>query len=126
MVLIGWNDLESLKADFFGYQSDYLGKDGYEFYDKAAAEATAVFSKIEVLFAVYDSGGYEGHAFVLIRDGEKLYKIDVGHCSCYGLEGQWAPVEVTKNDLVEFVSLEYPSPSLYGCLGELKEIVNKL
>lgn len=44
-----------------------------------------------ILFAWYGNGGYDGSAFVLFaRDGE-LYEVNGGHCSCYGLEGQWDP-----------------------------------
>ena len=44
-----------------------------------------------ILFAWYGNGSYDGTAFVLFyRDGE-LYEVNGGHCSCYGLEGQWEP-----------------------------------
>jgi len=47
-----------------------------------------------VLFAAYDLDGYEGSAVVLfVRDG-KFYFVSGSHCSCYGLEGQWAPEEM--------------------------------
>lgn len=45
----------------------------------------------EVYLAWYDIDGYEGAALVAFRQGRK-YGIATGsHCSCYGLEGQWAP-----------------------------------
>lgn len=50
---------------------------------------------IEILLASYTYIWYEGTAFVLYRDKKdgKLYEVNGGHCSCYGLEEQWAPEE---------------------------------
>ena len=48
----------------------------------------------EVLFAAYATGYYDGIAFVLFERGGMLYEVNGGHCSCYGLEGQWQP-EIT-------------------------------
>jgi hypothetical protein len=56
--------------------------------------------EIEVIFAVYWYQDYEGSAFVLYRDGGKLFTVQGGHCSCNGLEGQWSPVEVTRESLL--------------------------
>lgn len=52
-------------------------------------------SDYEILIAVYDTGSYEGDAHVLARKDGKLYEVSVSHCSCNGLEGSWAPYEVT-------------------------------
>lgn len=49
----------------------------------------------EVLLASYTYEDYSGDAFVLFRKGDKLYEVNGGHCSCYGLEGQWDPEETT-------------------------------
>ena len=46
---------------------------------------------IEILFADYDLDSYIGSAYVLFRQGGKLYEVFGAHCSCYGLEGQWTP-----------------------------------
>jgi len=48
----------------------------------------------QILFASYGGGAYEGDAYVLFQRDGKLYSVTGGHCSCYGLEGQWDP-EVT-------------------------------
>lgn len=53
----------------------------------------------EVLFAVYDTGCYEGSAFVLFRKDGKLYEVNGSHCSCYGLEDQWDPEETLVESL---------------------------
>lgn len=61
----------------------------------AAAIASPDFTGINVLVADYDTPPYEGDAFVLFERGGKLYEVNGGHCSCYGLEGQWEPEETT-------------------------------
>jgi hypothetical protein len=44
----------------------------------------------EVIEALYDlSEPYSGSARVVYRNGDKFYIVEGGHCSCYGLEGQW-------------------------------------
>ena len=48
-----------------------------------------------ILFAWYGGDGYEGSAFVLFHRDGKLYEVNGGHCSCYGLEGQWDPEETS-------------------------------
>ena len=46
-----------------------------------------------VYAAVYRDEDYSGSAFVLFEKDGKLYSVNGGHCSCYGLEGQWEPQE---------------------------------
>lgn len=57
--------------------------------------------QIEILFGSYSYESYSGDAFVLFRDNRdgKLYEVNGGHCSCYGLEGQWNPEEVVISEL---------------------------
>jgi hypothetical protein len=55
----------------------------------------------EVYFALYDlSQAYEGSADVFYRRGERFFYATGGHCSCYGLEGQWEPEEYTREQLL--------------------------
>lgn len=50
---------------------------------------------VTILFAAYTYESYSGDAFVLcVKDG-KLYEVNGGHCSCYGLEEQWELEETT-------------------------------
>jgi hypothetical protein len=58
----------------------------------------------EVLFAWYAYEDYSGDAFVLFQHDGKLYEVNGGHCSCYGLSeasysgeqsSQWGPEETT-------------------------------
>jgi hypothetical protein len=67
--------------------------------DMDAALALPEFQSVEVILASYGYGNYCGDAFVLFRKGGKLYEVNAGHCSCYGLEGQWSPEETTVESL---------------------------
>lgn len=67
------------------------------------ADKAAIFQHFDIaeptdgtlLFAEYDTGDYEGSAFVLFRLDGKLFEVNASHCSCMGLEGQWEPTECT-------------------------------
>jgi hypothetical protein len=54
---------------------------------------------IKILFASYMYESYSGNAFVLFEQDGKLYEVHGGHCSCYGLEGQWEPEETALESL---------------------------
>ncbi len=70
----------------------------------------------EVLFAAYEGGSYEGDALVIYRKDGKLYEVGGGHCSCYGLEGQWSPDEIVPAQL-----LMRPELSDYSYAPETRE-----
>jgi hypothetical protein len=57
------------------------------------------FAGYGIIYADYESGGYEGDAFVLAAKDGKMYWNFGSHCSCYGLEGQWDPEEVTLEEI---------------------------
>lgn len=42
-----------------------------------------------VIVAGYSYEDYSGDAFVLLERDGKYFEASGGHCSCYGLEGQW-------------------------------------
>lgn len=48
-----------------------------------------------VLYADYECESYDGSAHVLFMHDGKFYYVQGGHCSCYGLEDQWCPDEMT-------------------------------
>ncbi|MGE6347879.1 hypothetical protein ACQKIY_25605 [Bacillus mycoides] len=54
---------------------------------------------LQILLASYDVDGYDGEAFVLFLEDGKMYEVHGSHCSCYGLEDQWKPEEVTIEEL---------------------------
>ncbi|GGF88213.1 hypothetical protein [Paenibacillus abyssi] len=87
-----WSNTDSMFEDFEGYGNEHPVSDREDY---------------EVLFGYYSYEDYSGLAFVLARkisDGN-LYEVNGGHCSCYGLEGQWSPEEtgiaVLRHRLVE-------------------------
>lgn len=55
---------------------------------------------IQLLYAHYEQGSYEGEATVIYSQNDKLYEVHGSHCSCYGLEGQWSPESCTYEDIV--------------------------
>ena len=71
---------------------------------------------VEILYACYDGGGYDGEAHVIFRKEGKLYEVNASHCSCCGLEGQWRPEETVVAAL-----LMRPNVS-----NEAKEILRQL
>lgn len=83
-----WSDADGMLHDFGVPASTLAGK--------------------EVLLASYTYQEYSGNAFVLFRDGDKLYEVNGGHCSCYGLREstrsgggtQWEPEQTTKEALM--------------------------
>lgn len=55
------------------------------------------------VFAAYDCPDYEGSALVIVSDDGKAFRVvDGGHCSCFGLEGQWEPSEHTIVEIAHF------------------------
>lgn len=65
---------------------------------------------VKILLAWYNYECYDGNAFVLFEKDGKLYEVVGGHCSCYGLEGQWEPVETTAKALrMRCETVEYGS-----------------
>lgn len=88
------------------------------------ALADPAYQGIKVLIADYEQGGYEGDAFVLFERDGKLWEVNAGHCSCYGLEGQWEPEEVTMQNLADRLN-----KSTYGRFhdeGEFREAMKNI
>lgn len=55
---------------------------------------------VEILYAYYSYWDYSGDTHVIFRKDGKLYEVNGGHCSCYGLEDQWKPEETTVKALL--------------------------
>jgi len=68
----------------FESDQDVFGCFGIDFTDE-----------VTILLAEYYYEDYSGSAWVLFMEDEKLYEVHGSHCSCYGLEDQWEPEEVT-------------------------------
>lgn len=86
----------------FTDKKDVLTKfDGecWEWNDKEESTFIKENENINILFASYEYTDYRGDAWVLFEQGGKLFEVSGGHCSCYGLEGQWQPDEVVLEEL---------------------------
>lgn len=57
---------------------------------------------VRILFADYEQQDYDGTAFVFFLRRGKFYVVHGSHCSCYGLEEQWDPEEITIGEIRHF------------------------
>lgn len=62
-------------------------------------EALDKYKDINILLASYGNANWSGDAFVLFEQDGKLFEVHGSHCSCYGLEEQWKPEEVSLLEL---------------------------
>lgn len=77
---------------------------------------------VTILFASYSSANYTGDAFVLYERDGALYEVNGGHCSCYGLEGQWNPEEVSFPEIEHrLLKGTFGEVDSYGSENEFKE-----
>lgn len=83
-----WSNKESVLFDF-----------GWSWDDEKEQEFVEKHKDANILFASYGQANYSGDAWVLFEKNGKLYEVNGGHCSCYGLEGQWNPDEVMLEEL---------------------------
>lgn len=75
----------------------------------------------EVLMAMYEQPPYEGYSYVLYRNGCHYFLVYGGHCSCYGLEGQWEPEEYDLPTLIRAV--EKANEGYYGIGKDIVKIL---
>jgi hypothetical protein len=78
--------------------------DGFEDWNDVLGQFETPAPKNAIpLYAEYNHQGYEGSAFVLFIENEKLYGVYGSHCSCMGLEGQWDPELIEWECAVEYL-----------------------
>lgn len=68
--------------------------DQYEL-DKSALDG------VTIICAYYENEDYDGSSAVLYEKDGKIYLVEAGHCSCYGLEGQFESTQYEEKDLRE-------------------------
>ena len=68
-------------------------------------QAIKQWEGINVLFASYGSDNYSGDAFVLFEREGNLFEVNGGHCSCYGLEGQFEPEPTTIDSIAHRLTI---------------------
>jgi hypothetical protein len=66
----------------------------------------------EIIYHAYETGSYDGSAFTLMKKDGKLYENNGGHCSCYGLEGQWNPEESELEALKQQARSDFDWPTV--------------
>ena len=82
----------------------------FHYYGESVVDLTEGY---EVLLAYYDEC-YEGSAFVLLSKDGELYEVNGGHCSCYGLEGQWDVEHTTPEALLHRLDKGYSFGTSYS------------
>lgn len=80
---------------------------------------------VNILFACYFYEYYDGDAYVIFEENGKLYDVRGGHCSCYGLEGQFNPNETTAEALRMYVHSDNWGYTAYSAeaLQSMKDVV---
>lgn len=98
-VIGDFEDIYLTRKEYEATESPYRNE-SYWLEKKAKMKDTIErYKAINMLFASYGCANYSGDAWVLFEQDGKLYEVNGGHCSCYGLEGQWEPEEVELNEL---------------------------
>ena len=87
------------KAEYEAKQSPYSDEENWLKLKEKMKKALLKWSDINILFASYNFADYEGKAWVLLEKEGKLFEVNAEHCSCYGVEGQWEPKQVSLEEL---------------------------
>ena len=72
----------------------------------------------KVIYSEYEIDGYDGSAVVIFEHENKLYEVTGGHCSCYGLEGQWNPEEMSVESFLRIYKHRIQNEILTGTDSE--------
>lgn len=59
---------------------------------------------VHFLYANYTYEDYSGAAGVIFVKNGKFFLVTGSHCSCYGLEDQWSPEEITLLEMRHYAS----------------------
>jgi hypothetical protein len=81
-------------------------------------------NEYQVIAAEYDTGDWQGDAFVLLKKGDQYFEINGGHCSCHGLEGQWDLEETTEGALKHRYHHGHPYGAFRTCYDAVREHFN--
>jgi len=104
-VISDFDDIYMTKSEYEAEKAPYANVEMWQNKKVQMAKALKDWEPINILFASYSYQDYSGDAFVLFERDGNLYEVNGGHCSCYGLEGQFSPeetdVDVLKHRLVE-------------------------
>lgn len=98
-VIGDFEDIPMNYEEYTATESPYPNEKWWLEKKDAMTKAIGRYLNVNILFASYGCDNYEGDAFVLFEENGRLYEVNGGHCSCYGLEGQWDPEEVSLEEL---------------------------
>ena len=101
----------------FADKGDILREFGNVGYGECDQDLKAYLKDCKILLAWYGHGDYDGSAFVLFERDGKLYEVNGGHCSCFGLEGQWEPEETSVEALRHRINEGYLGRDTYTSDG---------
>lgn len=78
---------------------------GFNDWADVASQFSAEIGPVpELVYAVYSTPAYEGSADVVFRRNDEWFHGSGGHCSCYGLKGQWEPEVIDPTDHIKAVA----------------------
>ena len=126
-----FEDIYITDAEYKATESPYPNSNSWREKKQQMTDALAndKWNNMEVLLASYSYENYSGDAFVLFKRDGKLYEVNGGHCSCYGLEGQWEPEETSIESLrhrLDNGSLGNDEDTGNIFANELREVIEKL
>ena len=98
-LIADFDEIYLSKKEFEASESPYSNVEYWREKKSKMERALVDWQDVHILFASYGAQGYEGDSFVLLEKDGKLFEVNAGHCSCYGLEGQFKPSEVTLIEL---------------------------
>lgn len=98
-VIGNFENIYITNQEYMAKESPYGNVEYWLKNKKEMDKAIERYEGIGILFASYGQANYSGDAWVLFEKDGKLYEVNGGHCSCYGLEGQWEPEEVSLKEL---------------------------
>lgn len=94
-VISDFDNIYITKKEYEAEKSPFPNSEYWEENKKLMTKAIEEWRPINILFASYGYENYSGDAYVLFERDGKLFDVIGGHCSCYGLEGQFSPTETT-------------------------------
>jgi len=98
-LIADFNFIYITKAEYEAEQSPYPNEENWLKLKEEMKRALLEWGNINILIASYTQANYEGEAWVLLEKEGKLFEVNGEHCSCYGIEGQWKPEQVSLEEL---------------------------
>ncbi|MDX5586533.1 MAG: hypothetical protein QNK20_16725 [Aureibaculum sp.] len=98
-LISDFEDIYMSKKEYEAEVSPYPNVKAWEEKKVRMTEQIKAYEDKNILFASYGCACYEGDAWVLFEQNSLLFEVNGSHCSCYGLEHQWEPEDITLKEL---------------------------